>query len=618
MVESRVRLTAYVFLGILCGSLILNAAASFNFAPLILQYESPGFNRFRSEGELKWFLEEKAKANMYTGWDMVLGGFLPGVQFAIKGSVMTAAPASGQEASKDYSSTNIQVAGVDEADIVKTDGDYIYLTRLDTVYIIKAYPAEEAELVAKIRLGDQVGDLFIAGNKLVVFVNGYGIMVTSVKGGVYRPYSEKTEVYFYDVSDKTNPVLERTYEAEGSYIATRMIGNFVYVVSQKGAWLYNDVLELPAYSENGRVCQVAAPSIYYYNGTDSSYAYTTIASVNTQDLTFPIQSMTFLLGSSSTVYCSLENLYLTTSGYSETGVHKIKLDNGSIEGIADGSVPGWVLNQFSMDESEGYFRIATTTGYSWGVASSKNNVYVLDPQMKVVGRLEDLAPGEQIYSARFMGDRLYLVTFKKVDPLFVIDLSEPTEPRVLGKLKIPGYSNYLHPYDENHVIGLGKEAVDAEGGDFAWYQGVKLSLFDVTDVSNPVEVAKIEIGDRGTDSPALYDHKAFLFSGERSLLVIPVLEAQVSGQYASEANAYGDFVYQGAYVFDISTEGISLRGRISHLQGDELLKSGYWFDSDYSVFRSLYIGENLYTISGRMVKINSLADLSELKAIALE
>ncbi len=226
------------------------------------------------------------------------------------------------------------------------------------------------------------------------------------------------------------------------------------------------------------------------------------------------------------VYCSAEYLYLTTGGYSETGIHKIRLDNGYIEGVADGSVPGWVLNQFSMDESDGYFRIATTTGHAWGVSTSKNNVYVLDEDLKVVGELEDLAPGEQIYSARFMGNRLYLVTFKKVDPLFVIDLADPTAPRVLGKLKIPGYSNYLHPYDEKHVIGLGKEAVDSEGGSFAWYQGVKLSLFDVSDVSNPREVAKLEIGDRGTDSPALYDHKAFLFSRERNLLVIPILEAK--------------------------------------------------------------------------------------------
>ena len=599
----------------LCGSLVLSAASSFNFAPLVLRYEPPGFNRFRSEGELKWFLEEKAKTGTNYAIDFIFGGvFLTtsqaGTKTATTGFSESVTPST-------YSTTNIQVAGVDEADVVKTDGNYIYLTRLDTVYIIKAYPAQDASLVAKIHFSSEVGDLFIAGDKLVVFIHGYGaISPMGVKGGVYRPYSEKTEIYFYDVSDRVNPVLERTYSAEGGYLATRMIGNFVYVVSQKGAWLYEGILELPAYTENGVVYQVAAQSIYYYNGTDPSYAYTTIASINTQDSTYPIQSETFLLGSSSTIYCSANYLYLTTGGYKETGVHKIKLDNGKIEGVADGNVPGWVLNQFSMDESNGYFRIATTTGYAWGQGSSKNNIYVLDTEMKIVGRLEDLAPGEQIYSARFMGNRLYLVTFKKVDPLFVIDLSQPTAPRVLGKLKIPGYSNYLHPYDENHVIGLGKEAIDSEQGNFAWYQGVKLSLFDVTNVSAPVEVAKLEIGNRGTDSPALYDHKAFLFSKEKNLLVIPILEAKVNAASA-QANTYGDYVYQGAYVFQIDAQGITLRGRITHLQGDELLKSGYWFDSDYSVYRSLYIGNNLYTISGKMVKINSISDLSELKIIAL-
>ncbi len=613
----KIKLTAYVFLGLICGSLMLNAVASFNLAPFIIQYNPPGFNNFRNEGELAWFLEEKAKENNnyvleWSGFGGVLIRALPSTSGMF--DIATSA-ASGSKA--EYSTTNIQVAGVDEADVVKTDGEYIYLTRLDTVYIVKAYPASEASLVAKIRLGDQVGDLFIAGDTLVVFVNGQGITVSGIKGGVHRPYSPKTEVYFYDVSDRANPVLERTYEAEGGYVATRMIGNFVYIVSQKGAWVTNGTLELPAITINGQVCEVPAKSIYYYNGTDTSYAYTTIASVNTQDPTFPIQSETFLLGSSSTVYCSAENLYLTTSGFSETGVHKIRLDKGSIEGVADGTVPGWILNQFSMDENKGYFRIATTTGYAWGGTTSKNNIYVLDQNMTVIGRLEDLAPGEQIYSTRFMGDRLYMVTFKKVDPLFVIDLSEPTAPRVLGKLKIPGYSNYLHPYDETHVIGLGKDAVDAEGSSFAWYQGIKLSLFDVSDVSAPVEVAKIEIGDRGTDSQALYDHRAFLFDRSRNLLVIPILEAKVN-ERQTEPNTYGDYVYQGAYVFDISTQSITLRGTITHLQGDELLKSGYWFDSDYTVVRSLYIGEDLYTISGRMIKVNSLSDLSEIKTIALE
>jgi uncharacterized secreted protein with C-terminal beta-propeller domain len=603
---------------VICGSLILNVAGSFNFAPLVLSYDPPGFNRFRSEAELKFFLEEKAESGDYGwGYEVLNGGVLFSVPFGIKSSAATAAQTAGQEDSIDYSTTNIQVAGVDEADVVKTDGEFIYLSRLDTVYIVRAYPVEEAGLVAKIRFGGEVSDLFIAEDTLVVFTPGYSrVYVMFGDAGGYTPMTETTSVYFYDVSDRTTPTLERTYEAEGNYVATRMIGNFVYVVSQKGAYVYDGEVTLPAFKDNGAVCMVPANSVYYYNGTDVYYAYTTVASINTRDMEFPIQTETFLLGSSSTVYCSAEYLYLTTSGYSETGVHKIKLDNGSIEGVADGTVPGWVLNQFSMDEHDGYFRIATTVGYAWGGTTSRNNVYVLDQNMTIVGELEDLAPGEQIYSARFMGDRLYLVTFKKVDPLFVIDLSEPSAPRVLGKLKIPGYSDYLHPYDETHVIGVGKDAVDSEEGNFAWYQGVKISLFDVSDVEHPVEVAKLNVGDRGTTSPALDDHRAFLFSRERNLLVLPILEADVPAGSAS--NTYGDYVYQGAYVFSIDTENIILRGRITHIQGDELLKSGYWFDSDYSVYRSLYIGDNLYTISGRMVKINSLGDLSELKAIALE
>ncbi len=612
----RLRLTSYVLLGIVCGSLILNAAASLSFSPLVIQYEPPGFNSFKSRAELAWFLEEKAKLSESSWRTLESWGGATGV---VTFSTAAQAAKTAADAPSSYSTTNIQVAGVDEADVVKTDGAYIYLSKGDTVYIVFAYPAEEARLLTTIKLDVEVSDLFVAGDKLVVFSRGYGTICAMRKGGFAPTYSvDTTTAYFYDVTDRANPVLERTYEAEGSYVATRLIGDYVYVVSQKGAWVEKGVLSLPSYSENGEVCEVPVTDIYYYNGTDPSYAYTTVAGINAQDPGAPVESKTFLLGSSGTVFCSAEYLYLTTGGYSSTGVHKIKLDNGAVEGVADGSVPGWILNQFSMDESGGYFRIATTTGYAWGGVSSKNNVYVLDADMKIVGRLEDLAPGEQIYSARFMGDRLYLVTFKKVDPLFVIDLSEPTAPRVLGKLKIPGYSNYLHPYDETHVIGLGKEAVDAEGGSFAWYQGVKLSLFDVSNVSAPVEVAKLEIGDRGTDSPALSDHKAFLFSRERNLLVIPILEAKVAGSSYAQPNDYGDYVYQGAYVFQIDTDGIELRGRITHLHGDELLKSGYWFDSDYSVYRSLYIGDNLYTISGAMVKINSLADLSELKAIALE
>ena len=221
-----------------------------------------------------------------------------------------------------------------------------------------------------------------------------------------------------------------------------------------------------------------------------------------------------------------------------------------------------------------------------------------------------------------MGDRGYLVTFKKIDPLFVLDLSDPEDPRVLGQLKITGYSDYLHPYDETHIIGIGKETVEAEEGNFAWYQGVKISLFDVSDVEVPKEIARYEIGDRGTDSPILRDHKAFLFDKSKNLLVIPVTVAEINpAQYPGGVppNAYGTFVWDGAYVFHISLEeGLVFRGRITHLDNDaELLKSGYWYQSPYSVKRSLYIGNVLYTISELKIKMNSLTDLTEIGEINL-
>ncbi|MGB9671640.1 MAG: beta-propeller domain-containing protein [Candidatus Bathyarchaeales archaeon] len=250
--------------------------------------------------------------------------------------------------------------------------------------------------------------------------------------------------------------------------------------------------------------------------------------------------------------------------------------------------------------------------------SGMNSLYVLNMDLEVVGSLEDVAPKEQIHSVRFMGDICYLVTFRKVDPFFVIDLTDPYNPKVLGELKINGYSDYLHIYDENHVIGVGKETVPAEEGAFSWYQGVKISLFDVTNVSKPEEIAKYIIGERGTDSPVLRDHKAFLFDRERNLLVIPVLVADVDeSEYPQGVPPYvcGKPVWQGAYVFAISLEleeKIALRGTITHVENGNVM------DSTHHVMRALYIGDFLYTISESKVKINSLLDLSEIKELNLK
>jgi uncharacterized secreted protein with C-terminal beta-propeller domain len=275
-----------------------------------------------------------------------------------------------------------------------------------------------------------------------------------------------------------------------------------------------------------------------------------------------------------------------------------------------------------MDEYNGYFRITTTIQNNWRTFAeqepSKNNVFVLDMNLDIVGKLEDLALGEQIYSTRFMGNRCYMVTFRNIDPLFVIDLSDPTAPAVLGELKVTGYSGYLHMYNENHVLGIGKETEYEAKEDFAWYQGIKISLFDVSDVSNPREIAKYEIGDRGTDSPILYDHKSLLFDREKNLLVIPVMVAEIDeNMYDGQIPdwAHGEFVWQGAYILDISLSGIELRGQITHME-DGTPEPYYYYSRDI-VVRSLYIEDVLYTISSMKVKMNNLETLSEINEVEL-
>jgi uncharacterized secreted protein with C-terminal beta-propeller domain len=282
-----------------------------------------------------------------------------------------------------------------------------------------------------------------------------------------------------------------------------------------------------------------------------------------------------------------------------------------------------------MDEYDGYFRIATTiSGYADNRDTSTNNVYVLDNALKATGSLEDVAPGESIYAVRFMGKRAYLVTFLHVDPLFVIDLSQPADPRILGKLKIPGYSDYLQPYDETHLIGIGKEvdpSIDADlihTENAVYYtaiQGVKLAIFDVSDVANPIEVYKEVIGDRGTESPAARDHKAFLFDRGKGLVIIPVTVAQL--QPGQPKNAQGEYVFQGAYVYNLTMEdGFVLRGKVTHYDTNEaFLKSGeYFYGGQSNITRSIYIGNILYTLSESRLQLNDLTSMATIRKLPFD
>jgi len=664
--------------------------------PLYLYLNNPessdqiALNKFSSYEELKNFVET-ASSLPYNFW--VRGGaVLESGEYSVQATTPEPAPSvpiePSETADSDYSKTNIQVEGVDEADIVKTDGEYIYIVSGGNITIVKAYPPEEARVVSRISLDGGITGIFINGDKLAVFETEYGIYPLYEGGVVYDSGSSSEEVNeptvddepssvpppingstpddeprvpeptkptepvvepeiiweppttsikVYDISNKENPVLTRNFSVDGNYFSARMIGDYVYVVTTQYTFFIETDVFLPRVHSDNETEVISADEIYYYNFSDSSYSFTTIVALNIQNDAQEPTHETILLGSTSTIYVSQNNIYLTFTEYTwqenettKTTIQRIKIDKQAITFAAQGEAPGYVLNQFSMDEHNGYFRIATTTdNYNWRTfsdeATSKNNVYVLDMNLNVVGKLEDLAPGEQIYSARFMGDRCYVVTFRNIDPLFVIDLSDPTAPTVLGQLKVTGYSGYLHPYDENHIIGIGKETEYDEKQDFAWYQGVKISLFDVSDVSNPVEVAKYEIGDRGTDSPILNDHKSLLFDREKNLLVIPVLVAEIDeNDYAGEVPdyAHGEYVWQGAYVFDISLDGIELRGQITHMDETvdllELLKSGYYYYySGYTVQRSLYIENVLYTISDMKVKMNNLETLAEINAVEL-
>ena len=259
-----------------------------------------------------------------------------------------------------------------------------------------------------------------------------------------------------------------------------------------------------------------------------------------------------------------------------------------------------------MDEYNGYFRLATTSQKN---QTQQNNVYVLDMNLNITGKLENLAKDERIYSARFMGDKCYLVTFRQVDPFFVLDMSNPAEPKVAGELKIPGYSSYLHPYDENHVIGLGKED-----------NTVKLSLFDVSNVNNPTEIAKYIVEGDWTDSEALYEPKAFLFDKQKELLVIPISKNNYgvvdSGVDSESRDSYLEAGYwQGAYVFKVTTNDFTLRGGITHQ--DTTSSQYYGYNYKLQVQRALYIDNTLYTVSNAKIRLNNLDTLAFITEVNL-
>ena len=298
---------------------------------------------------------------------------------------------------------------------------------------------------------------------------------------------------------------------------------------------------------------------------------------------------------------SLENLYVTSYGYEEkdgygydkTNITKFKLNNGSLEFKASESINGSLLNQFSMDEKDDYLRVATTLNKgkltteeeytSYEYLPTSNNLYILDSDLKAVGAIEDIAENETIYSVRFDGDIGYFVTFKEVDPLFSVDLSNPSNPTILGSLKIPGFSEYMHPFKENLLLGLGKEAT--ENGETT---GLKISMFDTSDKGNISEINKLVIEDYKY-SYSFYNHKSITVDSNKNLISFPAINDYVIFEYSKE-------------------KGFTEKGKITFETEDD---DNYIYEDN---IRGIYINNFLYLCSKSWIKVYSLENFNEVSS----
>ncbi len=705
-----------------------NPTTDFREAPPSIETLDPRapleLHTFSSEEQLKAFLrshrdEYSAGQSLYFARSSAqVGAPVPTMaQEVSTDSVKTVGGGDG------YSTTNNQVAGVDEADIIKTDGKFIYTTSGNTLFIVSA--GSDAAVVSRTDLSYQPSGLFIEGDRLMVFLSVWDSNYFSKLG--IRPRNSVTVARIYDTTDRAKPTQVTEYTLEGNYNQARLVGSTAYVVlSSTPDWRE----PMPLLLRDGERITQSATDIAIL-----PYPYSSVQYASVHAIPFngdALRSKTVTVDGQPTVYMSASgSIYLASTKYisewelrsailqeivepklssaDRSLIAKIHAADSEVISAAEkkskiqqvydeyvqflpteereaiesaveealaaelekyeameytiltridaqgtalalgpvGQVPGHVLNQFSMDEHNAVLRVATTTSARWfspwrggvmmdvavaepavapsneagsanaeagvaldeiapksieripGTSESTNAIYTLDDNLKVLDSITGIAPGEQVFSARFMGERLYLVTYRQVDPFFVFDLSDAKNIKQLGELKVPGFSRYLHPYDDNTIIGIGREAT-ATGRT----EGLKISIFDVTDVSKPKEIAKWVSKENEAQSSAEYEHKAFLFDREKELLVIPA--------YAYDwTRGSGTERYNGAMVFRIQRDAIELRGIVDHSQGS-LQSYGPLVE------RSLWIEEMLYTKSPNLLRINLIDSLASVANVSLE
>ncbi len=515
---------------------------------------------------------------------------------------MMSEDSSATSSAEPYATTNNQVEGIEEGDIVITDGDMIYSIQDNKVFLTQASP------------------LSVKGS--LTMPNAYPTKLMKYKDYLlvfYEHYNEEsyygtmlTNVNIYHVADPANPQLVREIGQEGYPIGMRLMNGTLYIATEKQQYVegkqQGDLRPAMTDSAQKDAQFVDYEDIQIFPDTQSE-SYTVISAMALDSpAESPFETYAFI-GSGGDFYMSNGAIYLASPHSqiipfmspramdmaisipwgppAKTTVYKYELAGTKITRKAEAVVEGGVLNQFSMDEHNGYFRIATTTGNaSLREADANNHLTILDENLQEVGKLTDLARGERIYSVRYMGDKAYMVTFKETDPLFVIDVADPRNPHVLGELKIPGFSNYLHPISETHLIGIGHDTeVKAKDG-VVLTKGIKVSLFDVGDVNRPVEVDSDVIGGQGTYSEVTNNHKAFYRDQENNYYGFPI-------------SVYDEHVYNGtgAVVYEITEQGIDLRGELL-----EKNQNDQYEEWDDVISRLIYSGDKLYSIHNKKIK----------------
>lgn len=564
-------------------------------------------------------------------------------------SVGSTESSSSSSNTKDYSTTNIQVENVDEADIVKTDGDYIYSISEDNVIITDAKDPKQPKVVATIQSEDDdiPEDIILYKDKLVVI---------STKGNQTQRYyynnRMNTVVKIYNITSREKPMLTKSYEMYEPYYTSRCIDNVLYVISSGNLRKEDDKIVV-GYNEDNMEKEMSIDKIKYLKDVKTT-KQTLISTVDLNNETADIKLDSYLMNISN-AYVSENAIYLLNQKYNNDSKIPIKLLFGfkgvfgledyyemdsesgyyteiykfdikeNVEYKAKTKVKGKTINQYSLDEKDNHLRIALYD-------NDGSRVAIFDEDLKQIGISDNVAKGEKMYSSRFIGDKVYFVTYKTMDPLFVMDLSNETKPKVLGKLKIPGYSTYLHPYDENHIIGIGmetKEIINRNSNGkvistTAKVVGMKMALFDVSNVNSPVQISSVVIGDSRTTSAILTNPKALLFSKEKSLIAIPVnnysqdFEVTSSNNYETMINNYTKYSKpynaEGYFVYNINVQdGFKLKGVITH----EKTNATYYY-SNSKLLRGLYIDNNLYTVSETMIKVNELDSLKAVGELKLK